>query len=92
MRLTREALLKIARDTAAQKVRISRRILCIYLTGSLLTPDPFLGGTTDIDLIFIHDSEPIQPREIVRLTDEIHLDIGHYDQAVFHQPRHLRGQ
>lgn len=90
MRLTRESLLKVARDTAAQRARVSRRIVCIYLTGSVLGQDPLLGGTTDIDLIFVHDSEPAQEREIVRLTDDIHLDIAHYPQSVFHQPRHLR--
>ncbi len=90
MRLTRETLLKIARDTANQRARVSRRIICIYLTGSLLGESPLLGGTTDIDLIVIHDSEPIQPREVVRLSDDVHLDIGHYDQSLFHQPRHLR--
>lgn len=90
MRLTRETLIKIARDTANQRARVSRRIICIYLTGSVLYDSPLLGGTTDIDLIVIHDSDPIQPREVVRLSDEIHLDIGHYPQTVFHQPRHLR--
>lgn len=90
MRITRETLLKIARDTAAERVRISRRLVCIYLTGSLLTEDPLLGGTADIDLIFIHDAEPAQPREIIRLTDEIHLDIAHFSQADFQQPRRLR--
>jgi len=90
MRLTRETLIKIARDTANERARISRRIICIYLTGSVLSDAPLLGGTTDIDLIVIHDSDPIQPREIVRLSDEIHLDIGHFSQSMFHQPRHLR--
>jgi hypothetical protein len=90
MRLTRETLIKIARDTASQRARVSRRIICIYLTGSVLGDAPLLGGTTDIDLIVIHDSDPAQSREVVRLTDEIHLDIGHYAQSVFHQPRHLR--
>ncbi|MBE0697450.1 MAG: hypothetical protein IH586_11055 [Anaerolineaceae bacterium] len=90
MRLTRETLLKIARDAASQRVKVSRRIICIYLTGSVLDETPLLGGTTDIDLVVIHDSEPIEPREIVRLSDEVHLDISHYDQAIFHQPRHLR--
>ena len=90
MRLTRESLLKVARDTAAQRARISRRIICIYLTGSLLSGDPLLGGTADVDLIFVHDSEPAQPREIVRVSEEVHLDIGHYDQSIFHHPRHLR--
>lgn len=90
MRLTRETLIKTARETAIQRAKISRRIICVYLTGSVLDESPLLGGTTDIDLIMIHDSEPLQPREIVRLTDEVHLDIGHYDQALFHQPRRLR--
>jgi hypothetical protein len=90
MRLTREILIKIARDTANQRARVSRRIVCIYLTGSVLSDTPLLGGTTDIDLIMIHDSEPVQPREVVRMSDEIHLDIGHYPQTIFHQPRHLR--
>lgn len=90
MRLTRDTLIKIARDTAVQRGRVSRRIICIYLTGSVLEDAPMLGGTTDIDLVVIHDSEPVQEREIVHLTDEVHLDISHFSQAVFHQPRHLR--
>ncbi len=90
MRLTRETLVKIARDTAAQRAKVSRRIMCIYLTGSVLGDNPLLGGTTDIDLIIIHDDEPLQAREVVRLSDEVHLDIGHYPQSAFHQPRHLR--
>lgn len=90
MRLTRESLIKMARDLANQRVRISRRIVCIYLTGSILEEESLLGGTTDIDLIIVHDSEPLKNREIVRISDDVHLDIGHYEQAVFHQPRHLR--
>jgi hypothetical protein len=90
MRITRDTLLKIARDTAAQRVRTHRRLICVYLTGSLLTDEPLLGGTGDIDLICVHDSEPLQRREIVRLVDEVHLDIGHFSQADFSQPRHLR--
>lgn len=90
MRLTRETMIKIARDTATQRAGISRRIICIYLTGSVLSESPLLGGTTDIDLVFVHDSEPLQSREIVRLSDDVHLDIAHLDQAIFQQPRHLR--
>jgi len=90
MRLTREILIKIARETANQKASVSRRILCIYLTGSVLSDSPLLGGTTDIDLVVVEDSEPLQPREIIRVSDEVHLDIAHYAQDVFRQPRHLR--
>lgn len=90
MRITRETLLKLARDTVQLQLQRDRRLVCIYLTGSLLIEEPLLGGTTDIDLIFVHDSEPLIEREIVRMSDEVHLDIAHYSQMVFHQPRHLR--
>jgi hypothetical protein len=90
MRLTRDTLIKIARDTANQRARVSRRIICIYLTGSVLHESPLLGGTTDIDLVIIQDSEPVEPREVIRLTDEISLDISYYAQEVFHTPRRLR--
>ena len=90
MRITRETLLKIARDTASERVRLNRRIVCIYLTGSLLREEPLLGGAGDIDLFIIHDSQPGVDREIVRLSEEIHLDIAHLSQDQFRQPRQLR--
>ena len=90
MRITRETLLKIARDTSAERVRVNRRIVCVYLTGSVLYEEPLLGGTGDIDLFIIHDSQPSAEREVVRLSDEIHLDIAHLSQDVFLHPRQLR--
>ena len=90
MRITRETLLKIARDAATQRGRADRRVICIYLTGSLRRDDPLLGGAADIDLFMVHDSQPPAQREIVRLSDEIHLDIAHVSDVVFRQPRHLR--
>lgn len=90
MRITRDTLLKIAKDTAAQRIRVTRRVLCIYLTGSCLNEEPLLGGSGDIDLVMIQDSEPLIPREVIRLNEEISLDIRHYAQEEFLQPRHLR--
>ncbi len=90
MRITRETLLKIARETATQRVRTNRHLLCIYLTGSLLGDEALLGGTADIDLVFVHDSMPLQEREVVRVSDDVHLDIAHHAQSVYHQPRNLR--
>src|SRR5574340_1850171 len=90
MRITRESLLGIARETAEKYARRSRELVCIYLTGSLLSDSPLLGGTTDIDLVLVHASTPPYTREVVRLSDEVHLDIAHYPQTVFQQPRHLR--
>jgi hypothetical protein len=90
MRITRDLLLKLARQTAAQRTKADRHILCIYLTGSLRREDPLLGGTADIDLVIVHDDQPAVEREIVRLSHEVHLDIAHLPESVFRQPRHLR--
>ena len=90
MRVNRSTLLKIADDTVARRVRTKRGILSVYLCGSLLGDDYLLGGTADIDLTMIHIDSAPQEREIVRLTDEIHLDIAHYTQRDFRNTRDLR--
>ena len=90
MRINRQTLLKIAEDTVAQRARQERDIVSAFLIGSLLEDDYILGGTTDIDLVFIHTDPVKDEREIVRLTDEVHLDIAHYPQKVFRQTRNLR--
>lgn len=90
MRINRQTLLTLASDTVAQRSRKERNLLSAYLTGSLLGEDYLLGGTTDIDLVFIHlDESPVE-REIVHVTDDVHLDIAHYSQKVFVTPRRLR--
>ncbi|HSF80177.1 MAG TPA: hypothetical protein VLA49_03025 [Anaerolineales bacterium] len=90
MRINRGTLLRIARDTVNQRVRKDRGLLSAYLCGSLLGDDYLLGGTADIDLTFVHIDSPPQEREIVGLTDEVHLDIAHYPQKEFSQARRLR--
>ena len=44
---------------------------------SLLTEHPFLGNTTDIDIVFVHAEEPQVSREILPVTAEVHLDLRH---------------
>jgi len=90
MRINREVLLKIAVDTVAQRARTERGILGAYLAGSLLGDDFLLGGTADIDLTFVHLDTPPVEREVLRLTDEVHLDIAHYGQRDLSQSRSLR--
>jgi hypothetical protein len=90
MRITKESMLRLARDTAAINANQDRSIVCIYLTGSLVTDDPFIGGTTDIDLFFVHTDKPQKTREIRFLSDDVSLDIAHIEQSRFQQPRHLR--
>ena len=90
MRVNRATLLKIANDTIKRCARQDRSIFAAYLCGSLLGNRYLIGGTADIDLTFVHTRPVEQPREILRLTDEIHLDIAHYDQKAFRDPRQLR--
>ncbi len=90
MRITPELLHKNARDTVAQRTRSDRDILAVYLHGSLLGEDPLLGGTADIDLFFIHHEKVEKAREIVRLTDEVHLDITHHVRDDYRWARALR--
>jgi hypothetical protein len=90
MRINRDMLLNSAREFTTRAIKADRSITSAYLTGSLLTEEPLLGGTTDIDLVFIHDHIPPLPREIQRFTDEISLDLYHHDQSNYDQPRRLR--
>jgi hypothetical protein len=90
MRITHDTLMKIAGDAVARKTRADRLLLGAYLSGSLLSDDVLLGGAADIDLVFIHSEPVVDPREIVRLTDEVHLDIAHHYHREYREPRSLR--
>lgn len=90
MRITRETLLKAAKTYVIQRTKRDRHIICVYLTGSLIDDLPLLGGTADIDLVFVHDDQTPAPREIVRLTPTVHLDLAHHDQTIYKEPRGLR--
>jgi predicted nucleotidyltransferase len=92
MRVTRESLIRIAKETTQERAYNDRGILAAYLTGSLVQKDidPILGGTTDIDIIFVHAEEPNHRREFIKLTPDFHVDIGHRAKAEFKRPRDLR--
>ncbi|MBN2503198.1 MAG: hypothetical protein JXB38_20640 [Anaerolineales bacterium] len=89
MRITKEMLLNIAQDTVEKLVRENPSIIAAYLHGSILREDPLLGGTTDIDLVFIYAGGN-RRREITRLTDEVTLDIEYHPQSLYRPPRTLR--
>jgi hypothetical protein len=91
MRVTRESLIRISKETAQERAFNDRGIIAAYLTGALVSDsDPLLGGTADIDIIFVHAEEPQQKREFVKLTPDFHLDISHRAKAEFKRPRELR--
>ena len=92
MRVTRDSLIRIAKETAQERAYNDRNIIAAYLTGALASDqiDPMLGGTADVDIIFVHSSEPKHRREYVRLTPDFHVDISHRAKAEFKRPRELR--
>ena len=91
MRVTRESLIRISKETAQERAFNDHDIIAGYLTGSLVSDtDPLLGGTADIDIIFVHASEPKHQREFVQLTPDFHLDISHRAKTEFKRPRELR--
>jgi predicted nucleotidyltransferase len=92
MRVSRESLIRIAKETAQERAFNDRGIIAAYLTGSLVSKetDPMLGGTADIDVILVHADEPMHRREFIKLTPDFHVDISHRARAEFKKPRELR--
>ncbi len=91
MRITKESLLKNARDVTEKKLAPDKNVLAVFVVGSLLTDDPFLGGTVDVDLLVIYNGEPPRERELLRLSNEIHIDIAYESNEEYAKPRELRG-
>lgn len=88
--IERETLLKIARDAAAQRMAARRSLISAYLTGSVAANEPLLGDATDIDLICIDSAETPPAREVVRLTDQVALDVCYRSKADYANPKALR--
>lgn len=90
MRITRSTLHKIAKDTVAQRVKTDHNVMAALLVGSTLFEDPFIGHTTDIDIVFVCFNEPDAARQIVKLTNEVSLDLYFVESTFFEPPRKLR--
>jgi hypothetical protein len=91
MRVTRDSLLRIAKETAQERAYNDKDIVAVYLTGSLLKAEPMLGGTADIDMVFVHHNLPAKTREFIKLTPDFHIDISRRARDEFKSPRELRG-
>jgi hypothetical protein len=90
MRITRDLLLRLAKENTEERAFNTESIIAAYLSGSLLYEEPLLGGTADIDLVFVHNIPPALPREIKALSPDIHLDILHRYEKDYDPPRALR--
>ena len=76
MRITQDMLIKLAKDLVTKRARSDKDLIAVYLTGSVAEGEPLLGGSTDIDLTFIHREQPALKREVLRVTAEISFDIN----------------
>ena len=91
MQITAEHLHKYAQITVDKHTQADYTILAAYLTGSMVSEkEPLLGGTADIDLVFIHIGDPKFDREILYLNDDIHYDIAHHPQRDYLERISLR--
>ena len=87
MRVTKESLINYTKSYVNKKIHQDRGLLCIYLTGSMTSAEPLINGTTDIDLVIVHEEYTVQRREIQKISPEISFDILHLDQNSFIPPR-----
>lgn len=90
MRITQDLLRKYAQETVKRRQRSELDLHAAYLTGSILGNSPLLGGTTDIDLVFVHKFNIPVERECERLTPEVSLDIVHKLREDYDQHKQLR--
>ncbi len=89
MRITPQKLWAWARQFAREQ-RQNADVLAVYLSGSLLSRSPLLGGLTDIDLVCIWNRSPKNTLEIRSVQPGVHLDIRHYAREEFEPARRLR--
>jgi hypothetical protein len=90
VRVTREKLIQLARKEVERRASLDGGLLSGYIIGSVAAGDPLLGETGDIDLVLIHDGEPEAEREVIPLSDEIHIDVHHHPRRFYAQPPQLR--
>lgn len=90
MRVNQDMLIKFAQDVVQKRFLPQKDVCAIYLVGSVLQAEPLLGGSTDIDLVVVHDEDPPARREILRVTREISVDIQHHGKSLYAQQRQLR--
>jgi len=91
MRITRDALLKLAKETVQKRFAPDINVTAVFLIGSLRPENAVVDTAADVDLLVIHNGELPRDREIVKLSNEYHLDILYEASSLYAQPRELRG-
>ncbi len=91
MRITRKTLIQLAEREVLKRTQQAHDLEAVYLIGSVATQEaPLLGGSADIDLVFIHRQQPAARHERVGISPDIHLDIIHRATREYEPLRELR--
>lgn len=91
MHITRDSLIKLAKDTVEKRFAHDTKVTAVFLTGSLRPENAVVESASDVDLLVLHNGELAREREIIKLSNEYHLDISYEDVRLYSQPRELRG-
>lgn len=90
MKYTKEYLLEAAQNFVNKKIARDPAISAVLLIGSLRKIDHFIDRPMDVDLLVLRDEKGDVDNELVRISDEHHLDV-HYDDALaYDDPKMLR--
>lgn len=90
MRITKDRLVRLSESYIAKYAKNDRSIMCVYMDGSLLSDEPFIDGTTDVDLTIVHDRHIETAREIVAIAPDASFDLLHIGRDKFENTRALR--
>ncbi len=91
MRITHDALMKLARETVEKRFAHDINVTAVFLVGSLRPEHGAVESPADVDLLVLHNGELPRDREIVKLSNDYHLDITYENVSLYAQPRELRG-
>jgi hypothetical protein len=90
MRITHDALIKLAKDTVEKRFAHDPNVTAVFLIGSMRPDHVNVERSADVDLLVLHNGELPRDREIVKLSNEYHLDILYEPVSLYSQPRELR--
>ena len=91
MRIDANTLIRVAEDLIDRRTKETSTTLAVYLHGSVNEPvDHLLGESGDLDLVFVHEYEVGAPREFIRVTDDVTIDLANHTRVDYRTPRALR--
>ncbi len=90
MFISQDLLIDIAKDYLRRLLLQKNDIVAVYLTGSVLGDQAFIGGSTDIDMVIVHKEDPAVAREIRRIKSNLSFDIVHHHQSLYTFHRRMR--